>query len=164
MPYIKLRYGLDVTIQLEVLLRVLLAAVLGAAVGFDRQRANKPAGLRTHMLVSMGSALFAGTAVVIIDITAGPTDVVRLDILRVTAAVATGVGFLGAGAIFRAEGVVRGLTTAAGVWVTAGIGLAAGLGQVILAVGSTAFAVIVIAILSGGFVVNAPKAGNSDKP
>ena len=150
-------------IQLEVLLRVLLAALLGAAVGFDRQRANKPAGLRTHMLVSMGSALFAGTAIVIIGGPVEPTDVVRLDILRVTAAVATGVGFLGAGAIFRAEGVVRGLTTAAGVWVTAGIGLAAGLGQVILAVGSTAFAVIVIALLSGE-LVTAPKAGKNSQP
>lgn len=138
-------------IEVEVVLRVLLAGVLGAAVGFDRQRANKPAGLRTHMLVSMGAALFAGTALVFVDRFV-PDSAVRLDILRVVAAVATGVGFLGAGAILRAGGEVRGLTTAAGIWVTAGIGLAAGLGQLVVAVGATVLAVIVIAVLGGDLV------------
>lgn len=144
-------YGLAMDIEVEVVLRVLLAGVLGAAVGFDRQRANKPAGLRTHMLVSMGAALFAGTALVFVDRFV-PDSAVRLDILRVVAAVATGVGFLGAGAILRAGGEVRGLTTAAGIWVTAGIGLAAGLGQLVVAVGATVLAVIVIAVLGGDLV------------
>ncbi|MGH3650641.1 MAG: MgtC/SapB family protein [Acidimicrobiia bacterium] len=139
------------SLEWEVLLRVLLAGVLGAAVGFDRERTDKPAGLRTHMLVSMGSALFAAIGVLIVNRAMGDDDVVRLDILRVVAAVATGVGFLGGGAILRGDHRVRGLTTAAGIWVNAGIGLAAGLGQIILAIGATVFAVIIIAALGGGF-------------
>jgi putative Mg2+ transporter-C (MgtC) family protein len=142
------------SLEWEVLLRVLLAGVLGAAVGFDRERTDKPAGLRTHMLVSMGSALFAGIGVLIVDQATGDEAVVRLDILRVVAAVATGVGFLGGGAILRGDHRVRGLTTAAGIWVNAGIGLAAGLGQIILAVGATVFAVIIVAALGGGFYVS----------
>ncbi|HUF14985.1 MAG TPA: MgtC/SapB family protein [Acidimicrobiia bacterium] len=138
------------SLEWEVLLRVLLAGVLGAAVGFDRERTDKPAGLRTHMLVSMGSALFAAIGILIVDQAMGDEAVVRLDILRVVAAVATGVGFLGGGAILRGDHRVRGLTTAAGIWVNAGIGLAAGLGQIILAVGATVFAVIIVAALGGG--------------
>jgi len=102
----------------------------------------------------MGSALFAGIGVLIVDQATGDEAVVRLDILRVVAAVATGVGFLGGGAILRGDHRVRGLTTAAGIWVNAGIGLAAGLGQIILAVGATVFAVIIVAALGGGFYVS----------
>lgn len=133
------------------LLRVALAAVLGGAVGYDRQRANKPAGLRTHMLVAAGSALFVGSALLTIDAFGGEGGV-RLDILRVTAAVATGIGFLGAGMIIQGDRRVRGLTTAAGIWVTAGIGLAAGLGQYLLAVGGAVIAVIVIALLGSDII------------
>lgn len=100
------------------------------------------------MLVSMGAALFVGSGVLVLDLYTGTPDVVRLDILRVSAAVATGIGFLGAGAILRGDGTVYGLTTAAGIWVTAGIGITAGLGQIVLAVGSTVLAVLVIAVLS----------------
>jgi len=102
------------------------------------------------MLVALGSALFVGSGVLVLAAYTGDPDVVRLDVLRVTAAVATGIGFLGAGAILRGNGTVHGLTTAAGIWVTAGIGLAAGLGQIILAVGATVLAVVVIAVLSLG--------------
>lgn len=139
-------------IELVVLLRVFLAAVLGAAVGFERQRRDKPAGLRTHMLVAMGSALFVGSGVMILGEFGDASEATRLDVLRVTQAVATGIGFLGAGAIIRGGGTVRGLTTAAGIWVTAGIGLAAGLGQYWLAVGATALAVVIIAMLSSDIV------------
>ncbi len=144
------------SLEIEILLRVLLAGVLGAAVGYDRQRSHKPAGLRTHMLVALGSALFVGSGVLVLAADLGPSEVVRLDVLRVTAAVATGIGFLGAGAILRGDGTVHGLTTAAGIWVTAGIGLAAGLGQIILAVGATVLAVVVIAVLSVGRGNNQP--------
>ncbi len=150
-------------LELEVLLRVALAALLGGAVGFDRERHNKPAGLRTHMLVAMGSAVFVGTGILVLEQVLGDPETVRLDILRVTQAVATGIGFLGAGAIIRAGGTVRGLTTAAGIWVTAGIGLAAGLGLYWLAVGSTLLVVVVIALLSGGFVPEAGGGGRADE-
>jgi len=152
-----------VTMELEILLRVALAALLGGAVGFDRERHNKPAGLRTHMLVAMGSAVFVGTGLLVLDQVLGDPETVRLDILRVTQAVATGIGFLGAGAIIRAGGTVRGLTTAAGIWVTAGIGLAAGLGQYWLAIGSTLLAVVVIGLLSGGFVPDARRRSRADE-
>lgn len=151
-----------VSIELVILLRILLAAALGGAVGFDRERHNKPAGLRTHMLVAMGSALFVGSGLLVLAELGEDSEVLSLDILRVTAAVATGIGFLGAGAILRSRGSVRGLTTAAGIWVTAGIGLAAGLGQYWLAVGSTLLAVVVIALLSGGMVTEAGSSGPGD--
>lgn len=135
-------------LQFEILLRVLLAAVLGAAVGFDRQRSNKPAGLRTHMLVAIGAALFAGAGVLVLAEFSGGSDAISLDIIRVIAATATGIGFIGAGVIFQSGGNVQGITTAAGIWVTAGIGLLAGLGMILLAVGASVIAVIVIALLS----------------
>lgn len=125
--------------ELEMLLRVLVAALLGGAVGYDRQRHDKPAGLRTHMLVAMGAALFTASA----DLVGGN----RLDLLRVTAAVATGIGFLGAGAIMRSGQTITGLTTAAGIWVTAGVGVVIGVGQWILGVGAALITVIVIAVL-----------------
>ncbi|MFQ5523533.1 MAG: MgtC/SapB family protein [Acidimicrobiia bacterium] len=150
------------SLEVEILLRVLLAAVLGAAVGYDRQRSHKPAGVRTHMLVALGSALFVGSGVLVLDVYTAPLEVVRLDILRVTAAVATGIGFLGAGAILRGDGTVHGLTTAAGIWVTAGIGLAAGLGQIVLAVGATVLAVVVIAVLSLGRGASQSESGDEE--
>ncbi|HEX9762714.1 MAG TPA: MgtC/SapB family protein [Acidimicrobiia bacterium] len=138
--------------EVEILLRVLLAALMGGAVGYDRQRQDKPAGLRTHMLVSAGAALFTGSAILALSGDAAVGEAARLDVLRVTAAIATGIGFLGAGAIIRSgEGVV-GLTTAAGIWVTAGIGVATGLGQYLLAVGATVIALIVIAVLGSPLV------------
>lgn len=143
-------------LEWDLLVRVLVAGLLGAAVGFDRERANKPAGLRTHMLVAVGSALFVGSGEAVLRAYGGDPEVIRLDILRVSAAIATGIGFLGAGAILHSKGTVRGLTTAAGIWVTAGIGLAAGLGQYILAVGSTAITVAVISLLSSGPVPDHP--------
>lgn len=98
-------------------LQVVAAIVLGAAIGFEREIGAQPAGLRTHMLVSLGATLF----------TLAGTEVAHTDPTRVAAQVVTGIGFLGGGAIFK-EGVsVRGLTTAASLWVTAAIGLAIGL-------------------------------------
>lgn len=133
--------------EIEMVLRVLVAAILGGAVGYDRQRQDKPAGLRTHMLVSMGSALFVASGALTLVGTDGDPNTTRLDLLRVSAAVATGIGFLGAGAIIRSGASVRGLTTAAGIWVTAGIGVTVGVGQYYLATGATLITVIVIAVL-----------------
>ena len=124
---------------LEMVLRFLLAFALGAGIGFQRERAGKTAGLRTHILVSSGAALF--TLVSIYGFSGA-----AVDISRVAAAVVVGVGFIGAGVIFRGrqEEEVAGLTTAATIWVTAAIGLAAGAGMYLISVIATALTVGVL--------------------
>jgi putative Mg2+ transporter-C (MgtC) family protein len=111
----------------ELIGRVLLAAALGGFVGFEREFRDQPAGFRTHILVSLGAALFtmAGAYGVSGFVGAGP---VSFDPTRIAAQVVTGIGFLGAGAILRYGVTVRGLTTAAALWVTAAVGVAVGLG------------------------------------
>ena len=124
---------------LEMILRFLLAFALGAGIGFQRERAGKTAGVRTHILVSSGAALF--TVVSIYGFSGA-----AVDISRVAAAVVVGVGFIGAGVIFRGrqEEEVAGLTTAATIWVTAAIGLAAGAGMYLVSVIATAVSVAVL--------------------
>lgn len=111
-------------LQLELLLRILIAFLLGGVLGFERERVRRPAGLRTHMLVAAGSSAF--TAVSIHGF-AGLGTV--QDPGRVAAQVVTGVGFLGAGTIFRTPSTVRGLTTAASIWLVAAIGMLLGTGM-----------------------------------
>lgn len=115
-------------------LRLLVATLLGGVIGFERERLNKPAGLRTNMLVALGSAAFTlvGTeALGVVSIaqmeTAHP-DAFRIDPSRVIAGIVGGVGFLGAGTIIQSRGAVHGVTTAAGIWVCAAVGVAAGVG------------------------------------
>ena len=127
-------------LEIEIVLRLLLASLLGAIIGFQRERAKKPAGLRTHILISLGSALFT-----IVSIYGFPGTA---DVSRVAAGVVTGIGFIGAGVIFRGmrgEHVV-GLTTAASVWVAAAVGLAAGAGMYIVATATTVLALLVLLI------------------
>ena len=126
----------------ELLLRVFVAALLGGLVGWDREAANKPAGIRTHMLVALGAALFAGSSILILG-DAWQADG-RGDAVRIPAAIVTGVGFLGAGAIMRSDGRVLGMTTAAGIWVVAAIGLLVGSGFWILGVGATVLVLLII--------------------
>jgi putative Mg2+ transporter-C (MgtC) family protein len=118
---------------LEMTLRFLLAVGLGAGIGYQRERAGKTAGMRTHVLVSSGAALFTLVS------TYGFSGTV-VDISRVAAGVVVGVGFIGAGVIFRGrqEEEVAGLTTAATIWVTAAVGLAAGAGMYLISVIATA--------------------------
>ena len=115
---------------LDMALRLLLAIALGAIIGYQRERAGKAAGLRTHTLISMGAALF--TVVSIFGFSGA------VDPSRVAAGVVAGVGFIGAGVIFRGMGGggdrVAGLTTAASIWTAAGVGLAAGAGMWLIAV------------------------------
>ncbi len=127
----------DLSFQ-EELLRILLAAGLGAAVGVERELRDHEAGLRTHMLVAVGSALFTLVSAY------GFGDFFRegpvpspVDPARIAAQIVTGIGFLGAGAIIRQGPMVRGLTTAATLWVVAAIGLAAGAGYYAGAVATT---------------------------
>ena len=124
---------------LEMILRFLLAFALGAGIGFQRERAGKTAEVRTHILVSSGAALFTLVSIYGFSGTA-------VDISRVAAAVVVGVGFIGAGVIFRGrqEEEVAGLTTAATIWITAAIGLAAGAGMYLVSVIVTAITVGVL--------------------
>jgi len=124
---------------LEMALRFLLAVALGAGIGYQRERAGKAAGLRTHILVSSGAALF--TLVSIYGFSGA-----AVDISRVAAGVVLGIGFIGAGVILRGqrgEGVA-GLTTAATIWIGAAVGLAAGAGMYLLSVIATAVTVGVL--------------------
>ena len=113
----------------EVLGRLALAAALGAVLGFERELREREAGLRTHLLVSLGSALFTiVSAYGFREFLTSGQSVVRADPTRIAAQIVTGIGFLGAGAIIRQGLSVRGLTTAASLWVVAAIGMASGAG------------------------------------
>ena len=107
----------------HVVVRLLAAALLGGIVGYERERAGRPAGLRTHMLVALGAALF----VIACEESGMDSD----GLSRVIQGIATGIGFIGGGAILKlaAEREIKGLTTAAGIWMTAAVGVAAGLGR-----------------------------------
>jgi putative Mg2+ transporter-C (MgtC) family protein len=125
----------------ELLVRLGLAAVLGGVIGAERELRDREAGLRTHMLVSLGSCLFTIlSAYGFRDVLNGNAVLVRTDPTRIAAQVVTGIGFLGAGAIIRQGFSVRGLTTAATLWLTAAIGMAAGAGSYVAAAVTTAVA------------------------
>jgi putative Mg2+ transporter-C (MgtC) family protein len=120
-------------IDLITIVRVFLAFVLGGVVGFERERVRRPAGLRTHMLVCAGAACFTVASVYGFEGFGTNRDPARL-----AAQIITGIGFLGAGTIFRTGSTVRGLTTASSIWITASIGIVIGLGMLWLAVFTTA--------------------------
>jgi putative Mg2+ transporter-C (MgtC) family protein len=127
----------DLTFQ-EEMLRILLAAGLGAAVGVERELREREAGVRTHMLVAVGSALFTlVSAYGFGEFFTQGSPFVPVDPTRIAAQIVTGIGFLGAGAIIRQGPNVRGLTTAATLWAVAAIGLAAGAGYYAGAVATT---------------------------
>lgn len=121
--------------------RLLIAAFVGAILGYEREWHGKDAGLRTHMLVSLGAALF-----VLVPQQAGVTDA---DLSRVIQGIVTGIGFVGAGAILKIneERRIEGLTTAAGIWLTAAVGIAAGMGREASAILGTLLALIVFLAL-----------------
>jgi len=124
---------------LEVALRLVLAAALGGAVGLERELREREAGLRTHLLVSVGAAVFTVvSAYGFADFDYSARGGITLDPTRIAAQVVTGIGFLGAGAIIRQGLSVRGLTTAATLWVVAAIGMASGAGYYSVAVIGTA--------------------------
>ena len=121
-------------IDYEVLIRLVVAAIAGGLIGLEREALHKPAGVRTHMLVSLGAALFVLATLSIIPDEVG----------RIMAGVATGIGFLGAGTIFRSKDHVKGLTTAASIWAVAAIGLTVGGGQYVLAIAATILVILVL--------------------
>jgi putative Mg2+ transporter-C (MgtC) family protein len=122
-------------VELEMALRILLATALGGVIGFQRERLDKPAGFRTHILIAAGAALFT-----VVSIMGFETD----DTARVAAGIVAGIGFLGAGSIIRRGNHIEGLTTAATIWAVAGIGMAAGSGLYIISVITTAIILTVL--------------------
>ncbi len=117
----------------QILLRLVISVIAGGLIGLEREVVHKPAGVRTHMLVCLGSALFA-----LITLEALPNEAARI-----IAGVATGVGFLGAGTIFKSKDEVHGLTTAASIWTVSAVGLSIGLGYYLI----TIIAVILVLII-----------------
>ncbi|MEX2173683.1 MAG: MgtC/SapB family protein [Pirellulaceae bacterium] len=117
----------------DVVLRLLAAASAGALIGWEREWRQKPAGLRTHMLVTMGSAAFLLAGLQLHEQLVAANEASGADLMKLIAGVAGGIGFLGAGSILRSGGEVTGLTTAASIWVAAAIGIACGLGFYVLA-------------------------------
>jgi putative Mg2+ transporter-C (MgtC) family protein len=138
----------------EVLLRLLLAIIVGGLIGYEREYKNRPAGFRTHILVCIGASVTSMIQLYSIQETSNMilqhpvlASALKADIGRLGAQVITGVGFLGAGTIIHDKGSVKGLTTAASVWVVACIGLAVGLGYYLLSVASTIGVFLVLVIL-----------------
>lgn len=132
---------------LEMMIRLLTASGLSIVVGYNREKLHKPAGIRTHLLVCLGSAC---VMLVSIEMFMKYSAIVtNIDPGRIAGQVVTGIGFIGAGTIIRGEGeLVKGLTTAASVWAVAGIGLACGAGFYVLAVMVTAIIVMVLLVLN----------------
>ncbi len=124
--------------DLEMSIRLLVAALCGAGVGYQREHANKAAGFRTHILVALGSALFTEVSLF------GFGD--HADPARVAAQVVVGIGFIGAGAILHSRAAVTGLTTAASIWVTAAVGMSAGVGMYFVTLLTTAIVLVVLQI------------------
>jgi putative Mg2+ transporter-C (MgtC) family protein len=127
--------------------RLLLAAIFGAAIGFEREWRNRPAGLRTHILVCVAAATFAILTIEIIHAPMFVKDTARFDPIRVIEAVTAGVAFLAAGVVIFTRGQVHGLTTGAGMWLAGAIGVACGLGLWQIALFSTLLALVVLALL-----------------
>lgn len=130
--------------DLQMVGRLLLTLLLSGLIGLERQVHRRDAGLRTHILVALGSCLIMLTSLYVFDIY---KDQVSLDPVRIAAGVVTGIGFLGAGTIIRESDGVRGLTTAASLWVVAGIGLAVGVGFNKIAIYTTILVLIVLHFL-----------------
>jgi putative Mg2+ transporter-C (MgtC) family protein len=125
---------IDLGMQLDISIRLLVASVLGAAIGLERELHAHPAGMRTHLLVSLGSAAFTVLSIFFFQ---APDGSLATDPSRIAAQIVSGIGFLGAGAILKYGTSVRGLTTAASLWATAGVGMAAGAGAWFVAVVTT---------------------------
>lgn len=125
----------------RIIIRLSIAAILGGVLGFEREQKGKSAGLRTHMLVALGAALFV--------LVPQQSGVNNNDLTRVLQGLVAGIGFLGAGSIVKGhdDKDAKGLTTAAGIWLTAAIGVAAGMGRELTAILSTILALIILTVV-----------------
>ena len=133
--------------EVEGLVRIALAVLFGAAIGFDREAQSVSAGLRTHILVALGAATFTVLGIQIVDNEAFRSDNVMLDPSRIIEGAITGIGFLGGAIVFRDNDRARNVTTAAGIWAVTGVGIAVGLGYYILAAGVTLLVLAVLYLL-----------------
>ena len=126
--------------DIEFVIRITVAVILGAIVGYEREISHKPAGLRTHIFVSMGACLFTIASFFLI-----PSDAAgSYDVTRIAAGVVAGISFIGAGSIIALKGDVKGLTTAASLWVIAAVGLMIGLGNYILPIVATIISYVIL--------------------
>lgn len=132
---------------IDFIIRIAVAAVLGAVIGFEREYRAKDAGMRTHFLVALGSSLFMILSQYGFEEVLTTYEKVNLDPSRIASQVVTGIGFLGAGIIIFQKNAVRGLTTAAGLWVTAAIGMTCGAALYTLAVVATALVLICLEVM-----------------
>ena len=150
MPELAAYFATQTTLPLSVIImRLLIAMLCGAAIGFERERKNRAAGLRTHILVCLSSAIVAILTIEIAHHTAFQGQSARVDPLRLIEAITAGVAFLAAGMIVFSKGEVRGLTTGAGLWFSGAIGLSAGLGFWHISLVATALALVVLWLLQG---------------
>lgn len=133
-------------IPLEPLMRMTLAVVAASLIGWERERRDKPAGLRTHMMVSLGAATFVLVTMQLMQ-SLDPQANIRFDPIRVIAGIVGGVGFLGAGSIIHSRGSVEGITTAASIWVAAGIGTASGLGMYGIVFSVACLSLLILAVV-----------------
>lgn len=124
---------IDFALQADLAVRMLIAAALGAAIGLEREIHEHPAGMRTHLLVSLGAAIFTELSIYAFSGPPAPNGSLPTDTSRVAAQIVSGIGFLGAGAILKYGTSIRGLTTAASLWTAAAIGMAAGAGEWLIA-------------------------------
>jgi putative Mg2+ transporter-C (MgtC) family protein len=138
---------MSLILQAEILVQLILAALLGMVIGLDREYRNQPAGLRTHMLVGVGSCLFT-----VLSVYAFPGS----DPSRVAAQVVVGIGFLGAGTIINRKGETHHLTTAASIWATAAVGMAVGAGAWFLGLGAALLIWIILSVIRRWSKTNPP--------
>lgn len=141
----------DLTVFRDVLpeaaVKIAFALLCGLLLGSEREMKNKPAGLRTIILITLGATFFMIVGDLIARVTEGPPDITRVDTSRVASHVVSGIGFLGGGAIIQSRASIHGLTTAATIWVAAGIGLSIGVGFPLLATGATVIVLLVLIVL-----------------
>ncbi|MHA7833648.1 MAG: MgtC/SapB family protein [Algiphilus sp.] len=131
----------------DMVIRLLAAVALAAVIGLERQLKNRPAGLRTHMLVALGSAAFLLVGLEILFATAEGDPSARIDPTRIVEGVIGGIGFLGAGSIIQSRGSVHGITTGAAIWIAGAIGVACATGNLILAGLVTLIALIIVLVM-----------------
>ena len=138
----------DLIVDSEYILRIIVASICGCVIGYERKNRNKEAGMKTHAIVALGSAL------IMVVSKYGFSDVAQPDASRIAAQVVSGIGFLGAGIIFIRNNIVSGLTTAAGIWTTSGIGLCVGSGNYFVGIMSTVIMLVLQFILHSKLFTN----------
>jgi putative Mg2+ transporter-C (MgtC) family protein len=146
----------------EVVLRMTIAVGFGMALGIDREARDKPAGLRTHMLISLAAAVFTLLTFELTNTAMAMSDSIRADPVRVTEAVVTGVAFLGAGTIIQSRGRIQGITTGASIWLAGAMGTACGGGYYAIAALTLVFALVVLTLF--GLLTHRLKNGDGQAP